>query len=147
MLVRAGSLRGALAPGLGVGAFLLVIALVFGVPTLGTALWLAGATYVGFLAGDHRPLDEWSPVVAVLLLLCGELAAWSVDERWRLKTDWTLHLRRGVAVAVLAVAGLAVAAFVIALTAAPSSHGLIWTALGAAAAVGATGAGIALARR
>jgi hypothetical protein len=48
---------------------------------------------------------------------------------------------------VLALAGLAAATLVVGLTAAPTGHGLVWTAAGAVAAVGATGTGIWLARR
>jgi hypothetical protein len=47
----------------------------------------------------------------------------------------------------LALAGLAVAVLVVALSAVPSSHGLALTLLGAAAAVGAAGTGIWVARR
>ena len=75
--------------------------------------------------------------MAVLLLLCGELAAWSVDERLRDRApSHELTWRRGMAVAALALAGLAVATLVVALSAVPPSHGLGWTVLGAAAAVG-----------
>jgi hypothetical protein len=145
--VRAGSIRLALVPGAGVGALLLVVALVFGVRTLGAALWLAGATYVGFLAGTHHGVDESAPLVAALLLLCGELSAWSVDERWRIRSDLGLQVRRAAAVAALALGGAAIGALVVALTAAPPSHGLAWTLVGALAAVAVAASGIRLARR
>lgn len=144
--MRAGSIRPALAPGAGVGGLLLLVALVFGVRTLGAALWLAGATYVGFLVANHAGIDEWSPVVAVLLLLCGELTAWSLDERWRIRSDARVYVRRAGAVSALALGALAIAALVVALGAAPPSHGLAWTFAGALAAVGAAGTGIWLAR-
>jgi hypothetical protein len=126
---------------------LLLVALVFGVQSLGAALWLAGGTYVGFLVGRHPGIDEWAPLVAGLLLLCAELAAWSLDERWRIRSDLRLRLRRGGAVAVLALGGLATGFFVVAVGAAPPSHGLAWTLAGALAAVAAAGSGIWLARR
>ena len=85
--------------------------------------------------------------MAALLLLCGELSAWSVDERLEIRAEPQLAWRRGKAVAVLAVAGLAVAALVVALSAVPPNHGLAWTVLGAAAAVGAAGTGTWVARR
>ena len=69
-------------------------------------------------------------LVAVLLFLSAELAAWSVDERWRIQADAQLAWRRGGVVAILALAGLAVAALVVALSAVPSSHGLAWTVVG-----------------
>jgi hypothetical protein len=85
--------------------------------------------------------------VAVLLLLSGELTAWSVDERLPVRADPRLVWRRAAALAALALAGLAVATLVAALSAVPPSHGLLWTVLGAAAAVGAAGTGVWVARR
>ena len=119
----------------------------FGGRGLGFALFLAGATYVGAVAASGHKIDGRAPLVAVLLLLSGELAAWSVDERWEIRAEPRLALRRGGAVAVVALAGLAVAALVVAVSAVPSSHGLAWTVIGAAAAVGAAGTGIWVARR
>jgi hypothetical protein len=146
-LVRAGSIRTALAPGAGAGAFLLLLALVFGVRTIGPAIWLAGATYVGFLVANHGSVDERGPFVAALLLLSAELAAWSLDERRRLRSDWQLQCRRAGAIAALTLGGLGIAALVLSLGAAPPSSGLAWTVAGAIAAVGAAGGGIWLARR
>jgi hypothetical protein len=137
----------AFVPGAALGAVLLVAALVFGGRGLAAALFLAGATYVGAIAATCRQIDGRAPLVAVLLLLSGELTAWSVDERWPIRAEPQLALRRGGAVAVLAFAGLAVAALVVSLSAVPSSHGLVWTVIGAAAAVGAAGTGIWVARR
>jgi hypothetical protein len=85
--------------------------------------------------------------VALLLLLCAELAAWSLDERWRIPSDPQLPWRRGAAVAALALAGLVASTVVVALSAVPPDHGLAWTAVGAAAAVGAAGTGVWVARR
>jgi hypothetical protein len=95
--------------------------------------------------GDR--IDPTAPLVAVLLLLCGELSAWSLDERLRIRADAALAWRRGAAVGVLALAGLAGATIVVALSAVPPNHGLTWTVAGAAAAVGAAGTGIWVARR
>jgi hypothetical protein len=92
-------------------------------------------------------VDPTAPLVAVLLLLCGELAEWSFDERWRISEDATLVWRRGAATAALALAGLTVAALVVALSAVPSSRGLALTVGGAAAAVAAAGIGVLVARR
>lgn len=85
--------------------------------------------------------------MAVLLLLCGELAAWSHDERWRIRADASLVWRRGAAVAVLSLASLTAATLVVALSAVPSGHGLTLTIAGALAAVGAAGIGTWVARR
>ena len=145
-LARAGSTAPALAPSAALGTVLLVVALVRGGWGLGAALWLGGGTYVAFVVAVEDGIDATAPLVAVLLLLCGELAAWSLDERWRIRADRSLAWRRGAAVASLALAGLAVSALVVALSAAPAGHGLVWTLAGAAAAVGAAGTVIWVAR-
>jgi len=147
VLVRAGAVRLAFVPGLAAGAVFLVFALVLGWPALGAALWLAGGSYVGYVAGVRHGLDARAPLVAVLLLLCGELTAWSLDERWRIRADRQLVWRRAGAVALLTLGGLAAATLVVALAAVPPSHGLILTLAGAIAAVGAASTGIVLARR
>jgi hypothetical protein len=137
----------AFVPGAVLGAVALGVALAFGGEGLGAALFLAGGTYLAAVAsaGDH--VDASAPLMAALLILCGELTAWSVDERLEIRAEPQLAWRRGAAVAVLALAGLAVAALLVALSAVPPNHGLAWTVLGAAAAVGAAGTGMWVARR
>lgn len=134
-------------PGAAVGAVLLVVALVFGGRGLGAALFLAGGTYIAAVSAAGDRIDGSAPLVAVLLLMCGELSAWSIDERLAIRAERQLAWRRGAAVSVLALAGLAVAALVVALSAVPPNHGLAWTVLGAAAAVGAAGTAMWVARR
>lgn len=138
---------GTFLPGAVAGAILLVVALVFRGRGLGAALFLAGGTYVAAVAAAGDRIDASAPLVAVLLLLSAELAAWSVDERLEIRPESQLVWRRGAAVTTLALAGLAAAVLVVALSAVPSSHGLAWTVLGSAAAVGAAGTGIWVARR
>jgi hypothetical protein len=137
----------AFVPGAALGTVLLVVALVFGGRGFAAALFLAGGTYVAAVSGAGGGVDASAPLVAVLLLLSGELAAWSVDERWLIRSEEQLAWRRGAAVTTLALAGLAVAALVVALSAVQPNHGLGWTVLGAVAAVGAAGTGIWVARR
>lgn len=134
-------------PGLVLGAVLLVAALVFDGRGLGGALFLAGATYIAAVTGAGAAVDASAPLVAVLLILCGELTAWSLDERLEIHAEPALVRRRGAAVATLGLAGLAAATFVVALSAVGSNHGLGWTVVGAAAAVGAAGTGIWVAHR
>jgi hypothetical protein len=141
-LVRAPSPVVAFVPATALGALVLVVALAFRGRGLGIALFLGGGTYVAAVAAAGAGIDASAPLVAVLLLLCGELTAWSVDERLGIRPAPELAWRRGVGIAVLGLAGLAVAALVVALSAVPSSHGLAWTVLGAAAALGAAGTGI-----
>jgi len=137
----------AFGPGAAVGAVLLVVALVYGGPGLGGALFLAGGTYVAAVASAGDRVDASAPLVAALLLLCGELSAWSYDERLAIRAEPQLAWRRSAAVAALAFAGLVVATLVVSLSAVGPNHGLGWTALGAAAALGAAGTGIFVARR
>jgi hypothetical protein len=146
-LMRAPSPVAAFLPGAVLGAALLVASLLFRGRGLGAALVVGGATYVAAVAAAGHGTDASAPLVAVLLLLCGELAAWSVDERLAIRPEAQLVWRRGAAITVLALAGLVVALLVVALSAVPSSHGLALTVLGAAAAVGAAGTGIWVARR
>lgn len=145
--MRAGQFRIAFVLGIAFGVVALLLALVLAAPTLGVALWLAGGSYVGFLAAVHHRLDATAPLIAVALLLCGELAAWSLDERWRIRAERRLLLRRGGAVLLLGLCGLAVSALVVALASVPPSHGLLLTLAGAIAAVGAAATGVVLGRR
>ena len=145
--MRAGTAAPAFAPGLAAGGLLLVVALVLRQATLGPALWLAGGSYVGFLAGLHPRLDATVPLVAAGLLLCGELTAWSLDERWRIRAEGRLAARRSAATALLALGGGALATAIVALAAVPPSHGIVLTLAGAVAAVCAAGTGIVLVRR
>ena len=146
-LVRAPSPVLGFAPGAVLGGLLLVVALLWGGRGLGTALFLAGATYVADVASAGQSVDGAAPLVAVLLLLCGELSAWSLDERLGIEAEPTLVRRRGAAVVTLGLAGLAVATLTVGLSAVGPGHGLGWTVLGAAAALAAAGTGIWVAHR
>lgn len=134
-------------PGAALGGIVLVASLLVGGFGLGAALFLAGGTYVAAVVSAGHGVDASAPLVAVLLLLSGELSAWSLDERWRIRPEQPLSWRRGAALAALALGGLGLAALVVALAAVPAGHGLALTAAGAAAAVGAAGTGIWVARR
>jgi hypothetical protein len=144
---RAGSAAPLVVPPAALGVLALVLALVYRGRGLAPALWLGAGTYVAVVVHHGHRVDPAAPLVAVLLLLAGELSTWSIDERWRIRADPQLARRRGVAVAALALGGLAVAALVVALSAVPPNHGLLWTVAGAAAAVGAAGTGVWVARR
>jgi hypothetical protein len=144
---RDGSVAAELAPGAALGTLFLLFAFVRGGALLGLALWLAGASYVAGIVAAGHAVDATAPIVALLLLLCGELAAWSLDERPRIRAGDLLEWRRGAALGGLAFAGLVVSTLILALSAVPAGHGLFWTALGAAAAVAAAGTAVALARR
>lgn len=121
----------------GAGGLLLLLVLWRGHDDLlGSTLLLAGGAYVLGLYASHRPLDDAAPLVAVALLLCGELATWSLEERQPIRADRALTLVRLRAVAVLAGAGAAAAALVVAAGGTTLGGGLTWAVLGVASAVG-----------
>ena len=131
-----------------IGGVLLLYALVRRVDDmLPWPILLIGVAYAISLFVRGGAIDERAPLVASGLLLSAELAAWSFDERWQVRADAALAWRRGAAVGALALAGLAASALVVAVSAVPANHGLAWTVAGAAAAVGAAGTGIWVARR
>jgi hypothetical protein len=121
-----------------VGGLMLVLVLVRGLDDLlGSALLLVSACYVvGLFVGRH-PLDEAAPLVGAALLLCSELATWSLEERRPVATSRTLRLARARAVGLLVIAGLAAAALVLVTATSSLGGGLVWAVLGAGAAVAA----------
>jgi hypothetical protein len=122
----------------GAGVLLLGFVLVRGaVELLGSALLLAAAGYVVGLLVGRRPLDDGAPLVGAGLLLCAELATWSLDLRFRVALEPALRLQRARAVGLLAFAGLAAASLVVVVAATSAGGGLAWAVLGSAAAVGA----------
>ena len=68
------------------------------------------------------------------LLVCAELAAWSLDERHAIAADRAVLIGRATALGALVAASIAAAGLIVALSLAPGT-GLAWTVLGAAAAV------------
>lgn len=120
----------------GVGGLLLALVLVRGLDDLlGSALLLVSACYVvGLFVGRH-PLDEAAPLVGAALLLCSELATWSLEERRPVATSRAFRLARVRAVGLLVLAGLAAAALVLVAANSSLGGGLVWAVLGAAAAL------------
>jgi hypothetical protein len=131
------------------GGVLLLTVLARSVPELlAWAIAPAGVVYAISLFVAGGAIDDAAPLVATALLLCGELAAWSLDARWRISAaDERVRRARAAAVGALALSGLAASAAVVAVAAAPAGTGLAWTTLGAAAAVGAVGVTVAVLRR
>jgi len=107
---------------------------------------LLGIAYAIPLFVRGSGIDEGAPLVGVGLLLCSELAVWSFDERWSITAERAVIVSRVTAVGLLALAGLAASALVLALAAAPIGGGLAWTALGAASAVVVVGLAARLGR-
>lgn len=140
------------APGTGalgvLGALCLVWALVRASAELVPwPLALLGTAYTIALLVHGTGVDDAAPLVAVGLLACGELAAWSIDERFAIRAERAVRMTRAGALAGLAFGSLAVAALAIGLASASTGAGLAWTVLGAVAVVGVVGIAVALARR
>jgi hypothetical protein len=120
----------------GVGGLMLLLVLARGLDDLlGSALLLVSACYVSGLFVGRHPLDEAAPLVGAALLLCSELATWSLEERRPIATSRALRLVRARAVGLLVLAGLAAAALVLVTATSSLGGGLMWAVLGAAAAL------------
>jgi hypothetical protein len=113
----------------------LAVALVAGWPRLvPLALLLVGAVYAAQLAVDDMPLDVAAPVFAAGLLVAAELAYWSLDEREAIRGERGDALRRLGRVAGLGVAASVVAAALLATADGVRARGLGVDVAGAAAA-------------
>ena len=131
----------------GLGALFLAVALARA--SAGLVAWplaLLGTAYAITLVGAGG-VDDGAALVGVGLLLCGELTAWSIDERLAIPAEAAVVAARGLALGALSLASLAVAALVVGLSAAPAGSGLAWTVVGAGSAVAVVWAAVALARR
>jgi hypothetical protein len=118
-----------------VALVVLVAALVLGwSPLVPVAIALGGGTYGIQLALDDGALDTSAPVVGAALVLVGELAYWSLEERERVPGDPGDGLRHTSFVALLAISTLVVGALLLALVDAVRAESLALDVLGAAAA-------------
>jgi hypothetical protein len=109
------------------------------------ALLMAGIGYgISLVRGGG--IDESAPLIGAGVLLAGELATWSMDERYTMRVERGLAVSRALAVAGLVVGGLLVGGLVLALAAAPSGGGLGWTLVGAVSIVALLAVVVRLAR-
>jgi hypothetical protein len=92
-------------------------------------------------------VDARVPFYAAGLLVAAELAYWSIELRVRGSEGGALMLRRLAALGGLAIVSLGVGTFVVAAAATSLAPGLLWDAVGAAAAVAALALLAGLARR
>jgi hypothetical protein len=135
-LTRAGeSGRGAALVGALAALAVLAGALVSGWSRLvPVALLLVGAVYAAQLTIDDMPLDVAAPAFAAGLLVAAELAYWSLDERERVRGERGDALRRLGYVAGLGIAASVVAAALLATSDGVRARGLGVDVAGAAAA-------------
>jgi hypothetical protein len=131
----------------GIGALTLGFMLMGTEELLPWALACLGGAYALSLVAHGSAIDPRAPLVALGLFTCGELASWSLQERYARATPRSITAARAIAVAALALSGLAAAALVLSVSAVPAGNGLAWTVLGAAAAVAILGVAARLAQR
>ena len=113
----------------------LVAAIVRGwAPLIPVAAVLAGGLYAAELAIADAPIDVAAPAVGAGLLLCAELAYWSLDEQQRWRGDAGNGLRRVAFVAMLGASAFLVAALLLVLVDVVRARGIALDLLGAAAA-------------
>ena len=110
-------------------------------------LVLLGGEYAASLALAGAEVDAAAPVVAAGLLGVAELAYWSLELRGPGREDGRVLVRRLAALAALAVLSLAVGSFVLLAAAVPPGDGVLWDAVGVAAAAATLAIVAALARR
>jgi peptidoglycan/LPS O-acetylase OafA/YrhL len=107
-----------------------------GLVTPGLVVLFAGyATSV--VVRDSDSLDPAAPLVGGALLVVAELAYWSVELRGKQPEDRSVVVRRLATLAALTAAAVVVGAVVLATTTLPLGGGLVWNAVGVAAAVAA----------
>ena len=113
------------------------------------SLVLLGAAYVASLElrPDAGAIDAAAPLVGAGLLAVAELAYWSIELRGPGREERRLLARRAAAVVGLALASLLLGAVVVTLTAVPLGGGVVWDAVGVAAAAAALTLILRLARR
>lgn len=134
-----GVIAGTGAVGLAIGA---VARLPFAVPW---AIWLGGVGYVVSRV-HHDVADGWAAVLGAALLLAAELATWSIDDDRRIHEERAVVVRHTLTVTVLVLAAALVSFVLVGAAAVSTSAGLVLTAAGVAAAVGAVAVVLRLAR-
>jgi len=132
----------------GLGALVLLDVLIRReIELLSWALGLLAAGYVVAIVVHGSGVDEGAPLVAVGIFLCGELAAWSADQRFAIPAEGAVVAARAVGLGLLALAGLGVSALAVSLAGSSAGNGLAWTVVGAVTAVAVVAIGVTLARR
>jgi hypothetical protein len=121
-----------------VGSALVLVTLVLAwEQLLAWALAVLGGEYAASLFVHGGPGTDSVPLVGAGLLLLGELVAWSISLRTRMREEPPVLLLRLWTVVLAVAASLAVGAMLVALAATDVGGGLTWTTIGTAAAVGA----------
>ena len=128
------------------GTAALVAGLAFRFPiAVPWSVLLVGAGYV-LARIHHTVVDGWAAVVGGALLLAAELAFWSIASDRRIHEERALVLRQAVTVAGLVGAAALVSFILVGAAAVSAAGGLVLTAIGVAAAVGAVAVVLRLVR-
>jgi hypothetical protein len=114
---------------------------------LAWSLICLGTAYAASLFAHGASVDDRAPLVAAALLLCAELAMWSLDAQYRIAAERRVVAARIVALALLVGGGLAAAGLVVALASTPAGGGLAWSTVGTLAAVLVVALVVGLVRR
>jgi hypothetical protein len=123
-------------------------ALVLGQPaSVPAAVALLGAAYTGSLFLGPHGLDVWAPLEATALVLAAELAYWSLELRPWVDAEPGILARRTALVAATGAGTLIVGAAVLAAASARVRGGVLWEAVGVAAAAAALALVVRLSRR
>jgi hypothetical protein len=119
------------------GLVALLAAVVLGwSPLVPVGAVLLGGAYATRLYADDVALDARAPLLAAGLLLAAELGYWSIDARPHVRGERGADLRHLVVVVLLALAGLAAGAILLAVADLTRARGLAVDLAGAAAAAG-----------
>ena len=130
----------------GVGTLALAVGILLRFPiVIPWAVMFVGAGYV-LARAHHSVVDGWAAVVGASLLLAAELAAWSIASDRRIHEERALVVRQSLTVAVLVVAAGLVSFVLVGAAAVSATAGLLLTAVGVAAAVGAVAVVLRLVR-
>lgn len=132
------------------GLLLLVTALAGGWPSLlPWSVVLHGSAYLISLElrADDGSIDAAAPLMGAGLLTVTELAYWSLELKGPSREERRLLARRAAAVVALALVSLLLGAIVVTITAVPLGGGVLWDAIGVAAAAAALALILRLARR
>jgi hypothetical protein len=116
-----------------------------GALTVGIAL--LGTQQAVRLALGHDALDEWAPLLGAALLLCAELAWWSIEPRIPAWSQPGLALRRVATILALCLVGAGLGAVLLVAAGSSLSGGVPLELAGVVAATGAVAVVAYVARR
>ena len=129
-----------------VALIVLTVGLVLRWPvTIPWSILFAGSGYLVVRAGASR-VDGWAALIGVLLLAAAELGSWSIEHDARIHVERAVVKRRVATLGALLGAALLVDFMLLGTSGLRGSAGVLLSAIGVAAAVGAVAVVLRLAR-